>query len=613
MKQVLYILLLFLLLSSSPILTTHKLSLLCVHSFTVAPSYPTCHHQDHGYRQNQVQNHGGFEISKELQLHEVSCRNLHQHDRLHEGFNFVLWSRRRKSSDEGYNDDGEYYYSNDKEPKTNQDDNYDDDEYDDQDDYEYYSDYDDYDDEEDEDMKLDWEWETYQQTTHVYLPPPISSTTDASTPTTTPKTIVHFIGGTLFGSYPLQFYKPFLEQIAKKSNSIIVATSIPVSFQSNPLNHKMLCWSVTKAFRGAYKNVLCDEYGEKKVREEMKIVGLGHSLGSRLHCIISTDGDEAHDDSGKTDTMVDNKNDNKRSQKKKRGDNLQKIGLKREGNILLSFNNYSAMSSVPGVQTLEKGVRDTRREEKEMRQRIKEQRMRSMRRRKRSKKISRRDSDYDDEYDDEYDYNPSNRKRRNYDYYVEDDDEEYDYFNDDDDELDLKDIFTSIKSSLTPDLKKSSLEFQPTPDELWDKISKVYGKNVGKTLIVQFDDDGIDQSSRLAQEILDSTCSIKKKDEGDVEGDTLVSDESNNDNIFFARLKGTHLNPVTYSDSFGLVQIWKRLSGLPMDALLKEAIDEDEQALKLRTRRKETISTLKRNNLNDLTTSISRYITEIIN
>ncbi len=539
--------------------------------------------------------------------------------------------------DDDEEEEREYFYENDKYYK-------DDFEYDDDDDYD--NDYDYYDDDEeeeeegdDDELPLEWEWETYQKNTHIYLPPPppppilppISkeqpSEQQQQQQQTYPKTIIHFIGGTLFGSYPLQFYKQFLQDIAQKSNSIIVATSIPVSFQSNPLNHNKLCLDIVKAFRGAYRNVICDEYSRDVVRE-MKIVGLGHSLGSRLHCIITTDDDDQGDDNNNNEededaTSAERQRRTTTNQKRKKS--LQKIAMTRNGNILIAFNNYSAMSSVPGVKTLEKGVRETRKEERDMKERIKEQKRKSRRQSR-----SRRDIDYD-EYDDDDDYYFDREVERKREQRRYDDNDDYDFFYDDEDDLDLQDIITSIKSSLTPNIKKSSLEFQPAPDELWDKITNSYSKNIEKTLIVQFDNDGIDQSSRLAQEISDSTSASDMKDnEGDDEVVANVDsttpetekvpqkkeerneEEDNENRILFARLKGTHLSPVTYTDSFGLTKIWQRLSALPMDKLLKEAIDE-ENAFKRRNKRKDKQASLKRDNLRDLTDSIARYIVDIIN
>ena len=450
-----------------------------------------------------------------------------------------------------------------------------------------------------------------------------------------------------------------------------------------------------KRFRGAYENVICDEYGYDVVgEEEMVIVGLGHSLGSRLHCIISTDdivddNENDDDDENESDDQSDdyekggrqrrntNNNNNKqrrrRNKKPNQNNKLQTIGLKRTANILVSFNNYSALSSVPGVQSLEMGVRETRKQEKEMKDRIydqqQQQQQQQLRQRQKEQRRRSRSRNYDDDFDNSYRNGGRNRKKRRM--YDDDDD---DYFNydddddDDDDDLELRDIVTSIKSSLTPDIDKSSLEFRPTPDELWEKITKSYSKNIDKTLVVQFDNDGIDQSSRLAQTILDSTAfshgnanananhNANHNDKGGNDNgdmgqkqkqkskDDLVESKKNNNNdstsadnngkesnledkgdveedeykILFARLKGTHLNPVSYSDSFGLVEAWKRLSNVPMDDLLKEAIDEDERSFGGRARNSKRkgsstkVASQKKDNFDDLTDSIARYITDII-
>ena len=597
--------------------------------------------------------------------------------------------RRRIEYDDDEEDvDNDYYFDN-------ENDYFDEDEDEEDDNEGYYIE----DDEEEEEPQ--WEWEKYQKTTHVFLPPPIlNNNNNNNNNNKRPKTILHFIGGTLFGSYPLQCYKPFLEQIAIKSNSIMVVTSIPIDFKSNPLDHTQLCLTLSKAFRGAYDDVICDEFDDEYVREEMKIVGLGHSLGSRLHCIISSqqesnpdhDGQETNVDFDNVDDDIDtignnnndddyddydddddderrqrNKSKNRRRQRqrpRRKRPTLQQIALKRHGNILLSFNNYSASSSVPGIKSLEKNVKATKLEQEEMIQRLDEQRRQRRQLRQRRKNRMRRcnsrsrktrsynddDDEYyyddDDDDDDEYLYD---RRRRGYD---------YDY--DDEDDIELRDIVTSIKSSLTPDniVKKasssssSSLEFKPSPDELWDMVLNCYGNSVDKTLMVQFDNDRIDQSARLAREIVDSikksgdsgSSSVKTSqssdngliDESDnddggggggesynttstINNSTSISGEgqmkdantkANEERILFARLKGTHLSPVSYSDSFGLIKVWKRLSALPMDDLLKEAIDVDEKAFRDRRsrRRKSSRSSLKQNDLNQLTDCIARYI-----
>ena len=426
------------------------------------------------------------------------------------------------------------------------------------DDDEYFDFRDDYDDFEGENEELEdsWEWEPYQKTTHVYLPP------NSIEPQPVPRTIVHFIGGTLFGSYPLQFYKPLLEQIAEQSNSIIVASSIPVSFQSNPLNHNKLTYRICRSFRDAYKHVICDEYGNRQAKG-MKIVGMGHSLGTRLQCVISTE-------------KV-----------------LKEIAMEREGNILISFNNFNAASTVPGVQNLEKGVKDTFREDENRRKRWRE---------------SQEEADryaYDDTAFGDEDIRERNKSREKYDYRRREGNKERDFYDDyddddyDDDDIDLdelvssmsngiQDRITGIKTALTPDLQKSSLEFRPSPDELWDRIKEgSYNEYINNTLIVQFDGDTIDQSSQLAKAIL--TANEKN--------------ETEKTDIKFSRLRGNHLTPVSYSDRFGLMNAWSRLSSSPMDSIIQEALGEERKSSKTKRGK---------NEMNDVVGSIVKYIELII-
>mmetsp|Transcript_11579 Transcript_11579/g.21652 ORF Transcript_11579/g.21652 Transcript_11579/m.21652 type:complete len:585 (+) Transcript_11579:1-1755(+) len=458
----------------------------------------------------------------------------------------------RNSRDEEDNDDYDYYDDDD-----DRDENFGVNEYD----------YDEYDDDEDVDSFQEpqgqWEWETYQKSTHVYLPPPISVVSktnnekDLSSIPQVPKSIIHFIGGTLFGSYPLQFYKQLLERVGVLSNSIIVATSIPVTLTKNPLNHYLLANKIAIDFNKAYRNVIVDEYGED-VASEMKIVGLGHSLGSRLQMIIST------------------------SKK------LSRIGFERDGNIFIAFNNFNAYSSVPGVKRLESEIQGT---------------LNGGKRRN----------------------NNRARDRMKYEY-----------------EIGLSDVVNavsdgiqdrvqSIKTAITPDLDKTNLEFQPSPQQLWDGIHKNY--NVNKTLVVQFDQDLIDQSSRLATAIMESegyksginpllhdginsSTSVTANNITDIGGagnatlssKTRQEDENvgnTNKDIKFARLRGTHLSPVSYSDTF-VVQAIKRAGVLGQDKILQEAIQEENEyrssSKKLRVRKLNQ-------DMGNLSCAIARYIT----
>ncbi len=452
-----------------------------------------------------------------------------------------------------------------------------DDGYEDDEDDEYYDDYE-YDEEEED---LSWEWETYRKTTHIYLPPPEPvnklgesenemNGTGSGTGTGAPKTIIHFIGGTLFGSYPLQFYKPFLESIAEKSNSIIVATSIPVTLSSNPLNHFAITKEIAQNFRNAYRNVIVDEYG-KSTANQMKIVGLGHSLGSRLHAILNT------------------------------SDKCKRIGFEREGNIFVSFNNYNAMECVPGVKNLERGIEETFN--------TAEGRDSQSRGRRRQ---------YSDEYYDEYEIGLSDVVNA-----VSEG---------------IQDQLSTLKTVVTPDWDRNELEFQPSPNQLWEGLKMNY--RVDKTLVVQFSNDGIDQSSKLTKMILEgsdqenekldvvagsnanvnaTTTSTTKVQAGDESNDSTVgsSTEVNanvtsvdldafHPDIKYAWLRGTHLTPVSYSDTF-IVQAFKRAA--TMDQILSEAIrSEGEYRPKSKKRRK----AVQNKDVENLTDSIAKYVTDIL-
>ena len=190
--------------------------------------------------------------------------------------------------------------------------------------------------------------------------------------------------------------------------------------------------------------------------------------------------------------------------------------------ILISFTNYGAAAGIPGLDQLGKASRRLEKQKaaaaaaaaKESEQ----ERLRNNKQRDDDRRGSRhsRINDWrdgvDDSYYDEFD---------DYDY---DDD---DYFDDDTDwgELfqDLQEMVVEqtakLKSVFTPSSK--SLEFRPSPGQLWKALREDNRYTVPRTLVVQFDDDLVDQSSKLATAIVH--CSDVK----------------------FARLRGIHLTPIS--------------------------------------------------------------------
>ena len=115
--------------------------------------------------------------------------------------------------------------------------------------------------------------------------------------------IIHFLGGAFVATAPHISYRSILEQICKKGFLIIATPFI------NTLNHFEIARDVLNRFetvlaRLEKSNLLSSGY--------IPIYGMGHSMGCKLHLLISS---------------------------------LYKV--ERMGNILISFNNYSAKQAIP--------------------------------------------------------------------------------------------------------------------------------------------------------------------------------------------------------------------------------------------------------------------------
>jgi Protein of unknown function (DUF1350)/Isy1-like splicing family len=173
--------------------------------------------------------------------------------------------------------------------------------------------------------------------------------------------------------------------------------------------------------------------------------------------------------------------------------------------ILMSFTNYGAGAGIPGLAPLFRKSRTIQQRQEQERSR-----------------------------------NRDGSRNRNRDYYDYDDDDDYDR----DEERDLMNELWNeltgtiqkgaarVQSTLTPSAE--SLEFYPKPEELWQAIERNGRYTIPHTLLVQFDNDEVDQSSRLAVAILKAY-------------DSLDNDVSHS--IKFARLRGTHLTPIALSSN----------------------------------------------------------------
>lgn len=120
-----------------------------------------------------------------------------------------------------------------------------------------------------------------------------------------PTAIVHFLGGAFVAAAPQVTYRRLLERLALQGY-VVVATPFV-----NTFDHQAIAQTVLQDFDRAmailYPTVLRKRY--------MPIYGIGHSMGCKLHLLIGS---------------------------------LFKV--ERAGNILISFNNYSAREAVPLVE-----------------------------------------------------------------------------------------------------------------------------------------------------------------------------------------------------------------------------------------------------------------------
>ena len=267
-----------------------------------------------------------------------------------------------------------------------------------------------------EEILVDWELAD-DGCTWVCLPPAYVSR---------PTAVIHFCGGTFFGSAPKLWYKNLLEGIVRATQCAIVATPIPVTLFKNPLQHVQLSRKLQRQFQMAFVDILEDEYGEI---DDVPVVGMGHSLGARLMTVLAT--------------LSQPKNSAVSSY---------------TSYILISFTNYGASASIPGVQSL-----------------LQERR-----------KLDR-----------------TSGRKNSYTNWQEGDDNEWD-------ELmgEFQETISDVKDALTP--RSEDLEFVPSPDQLWKALLEDKRYTIPKTLLVQFDHDDVDQCPRLA-EILMKTNSTDIK------------------------------------------------------------------------------------------------------
>ena len=133
--------------------------------------------------------------------------------------------------------------------------------------------------------------------------------------------------------FPRQSYASLLEGIVDEGDIVVVATPLPVMLLS-PLDHIEMLYQICDQFQNVYHDVIENEFGVD-IAKDLPIIGIGHSLGSRLHVILNSYSNEE-----------DGEND------------LLDIAYPREGNILMGFNNYSSKRSIPLLNEMS-GIVDT--------------------------------------------------------------------------------------------------------------------------------------------------------------------------------------------------------------------------------------------------------------
>ena len=118
-----------------------------------------------------------------------------------------------------------------------------------------------------------------------------------------PRAIVHFLGGAFVAAAPHITYRLLLEDLAKQGYGIIATPFI------NTFDHRSIASEVFNSFEDTLELLQRRQWLPS---DDLPIYGVGHSMGCKLHLMIGS-----------------------------------MYEVKRAGNILISFNNFSARDAVP--------------------------------------------------------------------------------------------------------------------------------------------------------------------------------------------------------------------------------------------------------------------------
>jgi len=131
-----------------------------------------------------------------------------------------------------------------------------------------------------------------------------------------PEGIVHFVGGALLGTYPQIAYDDVLRRLSEYGSLVVVATPYDLA-----TDHERIASTCMDTLDRSLMS-LERTYAVAPLRG-LPLYGMGHSLGAKVQALLSC-----------------------------RGPMSLPRGLSRAGNILVSFNNFSASDSVDVLQEL---------------------------------------------------------------------------------------------------------------------------------------------------------------------------------------------------------------------------------------------------------------------
>ncbi|NEO14285.1 MULTISPECIES: DUF1350 family protein [unclassified Moorena] len=123
-----------------------------------------------------------------------------------------------------------------------------------------------------------------------------------------PTGIIHFLGGAFIATAPQVTYRLLLEELARQRYAVIATPFV------NTLDHIAIARDVLNRFETTLNRLQVTNALRKRY---LPIYGIGHSMGCKLHLLIGS-----------------------------------LFSVERAGNILISYNNYSADRAIPFVEQL---------------------------------------------------------------------------------------------------------------------------------------------------------------------------------------------------------------------------------------------------------------------